>query len=104
MSLTALPAHSWSAACAGSHAEGVAVLPDVDVLLAQREVVQVGFVAVLAAERRKAVVLVLERGGDSERRAVVLGQDRVDLLVVELAESMIASMLVWAFFVSQAAV
>ena len=38
-------------------AELIGVLPDVDVLLAQRDVVQVGGVAVLAAEGRVAVAL-----------------------------------------------
>ena len=51
------PLHSASAAAAGGLAQLVGVLPDVDVLLAQRDVVQVGGVAVLAAEGRVAVAL-----------------------------------------------
>ena len=98
------PLHSASAAAAGGLAELVGVLPDVDVLLALRDVVQVGEVAVLAAQGRVAVALGGERAHDAERRAVVLGQDRVDLLASATAVSMIASMLVWAFSVFQASV
>ena len=52
-----VPAHSCERGRAGGLAQLVGVLPDVDVLLAQRDVVQVGGVAVLAAEGREAVVL-----------------------------------------------
>ena len=46
------PAAQRERGLAGGLAQLVAVLPDVDVLLAQGDVVQVGRVAVLAAERR----------------------------------------------------
>ena len=65
----------------GGLAQLVGVLPDVDVLPAERHVVQVGGVAVLAAEGRIAVRLAGEGADDAERRAVVLGEDRVDLRV-----------------------
>src|SRR5437773_6420306 len=65
----------------GGLAELVAVLPDVHMLLAQRQVVQVGGVAVLAAQWWEPVVLRLKGSCDSESRAVILGKDRLDLRV-----------------------
>ena len=48
--------------------------------------------------------LALERRDDADCHAVVLGEDRVDLLVVRLGRSMIASMLACAFSVFQSSV
>ena len=63
-------------------AELVGVLPHVDVLDAGRDVLEVGLVAVLTAERRIPVALRGQSARDAERRAVVLGQDRVDLVAI----------------------
>src|SRR4029079_14187413 len=68
---------------AGGLAEITSVLPDVDRLVAERDVVEGGGFAVVAGDRDFAVeTLGLEGGDDATGHAVVLGQDRVHLVLV----------------------